>query len=46
MQTQVQDNSADTIERVVAHARANLAKEKAELAELFIRQYYNQVAPE
>jgi glutamate dehydrogenase len=46
MQAQVQDKSVDTIERVVAYARENLAKEKAELAEVFIRQYYGQVAPE
>ncbi len=46
MQSQAQDKSVNIIERVVAHARESLAQEKAKLAEAFIRQYYNQVAPE
>ena len=46
MQAQVQRKSLDIIERVVAHARENLSEEKANLAQVFIRQYYNQVAPE
>src|SRR5215471_4994123 len=46
MQAEVQARSGPIIQGVVAYARENLAKEKADLAEVFIRQYYSQVALE